>query len=203
MSAPFPNLYTHRKVAESSAKACDICYKPSTSVLITPDKKDFFYVCPIHLKDRYFCSPKIDEDAVKAKREKELADEVEKVKKEYEERQRRKKEKESKGKDKDKDDKDKDDKDKDKDSNDKAGGKEQDGPKDDKDDENRKQKEAKEAKEGAATPQEEEPRVFELKSPFYQQRLQRKRQVEAARRDRERASQPNYFPSVPTDLPGK
>lgn len=39
MSMPFPNIYTHRKVAEASAKACDICYKPSTSVLITPDKK--------------------------------------------------------------------------------------------------------------------------------------------------------------------
>lgn len=39
MSAPFPNVYTHRKVAEASAKACDICYKSSTSVLITPDKK--------------------------------------------------------------------------------------------------------------------------------------------------------------------
>jgi hypothetical protein len=39
MAAPFPNIYTHRKVAESAAKACDTCYKPSTSVLITPDKK--------------------------------------------------------------------------------------------------------------------------------------------------------------------
>lgn len=39
MSAPFPNLYTHRKVAEASAKSCDICYKQTTSVLITTDKK--------------------------------------------------------------------------------------------------------------------------------------------------------------------
>lgn len=39
MSAQFPNLYTHRKVAETSSKACDICYKPTTSVLITHDKK--------------------------------------------------------------------------------------------------------------------------------------------------------------------
>lgn len=39
MSAPFPNIYTHRKVAETAAKSCDICYKPSSSVLITPDKK--------------------------------------------------------------------------------------------------------------------------------------------------------------------
>jgi hypothetical protein len=67
--------------------------------------------------------------------------------------------------------------------------------------------------------EEDEPRVFELKrlvssywlsrpqltssSAFYQQRLQKKRQAEAAKRDRERASQPNYFPSVPNDLPSK
>lgn len=127
MSAPFPNIYNHRKVAEASSKACDICYKMSTSVLITPDKKvrlrflkvsyctdsnmckDFFYVCAIHLKDRYFCTPKIDEEAAKAKREKEMDAEKEKVKKEYEEKQKKKKEKEEEKKKKDKDDK-KDDK---------------------------------------------------------------------------------------------
>ncbi|GJN76428.1 AAA-ATPase vps4-associated protein 1 domain-containing protein [Purpureocillium lilacinum] len=191
MAAAFPNVYTHRKVAEASARACDICYKPSTSVLITPDKKDFFYVCPVHLKDRNFATPKIDEEAVKAKREKELAEETEKLKKEYEERQQRKKDKEAKKKeDKDKDkekDKDKDSKD-DKDKDDKATDKDKDG---------------KEKDEGTSTPQEEEPRVFELKSAFYQQRQLKKRQAEAAKRDRERASQPGYFPSVPTGLPGK
>ncbi|KAK3317376.1 hypothetical protein B0T19DRAFT_434873 [Cercophora scortea] len=35
----FPNTYTHRKVAESSAKSCEICYRPSTSVLVTPENK--------------------------------------------------------------------------------------------------------------------------------------------------------------------
>jgi hypothetical protein len=35
----FPNLYAHRKVAETKAKSCDICYKLSSSVLITPDNK--------------------------------------------------------------------------------------------------------------------------------------------------------------------
>ncbi|KAM0513266.1 hypothetical protein ACHAPE_007918 [Trichoderma viride] len=190
MAAPFANLYTQRKVAEAAAKACDVCYKPSTSVLITADKKDFFYICPVHLKDRNFCSPKIDEDAVKAKREKELAEEKEKLKKEYEEKQRKKKEKEKekeKEKDKDKKDKDKkDDKDKDKDKEKK---------------EDEKENEAEKSA-GDETPKEEdEPRVFELKSVFYQQRLQRKRQAETAKRDRERASQPNYFPSVPTGAP--
>ncbi|KAL6898563.1 DUF1742 domain-containing protein [Trichoderma evansii] len=189
MAAPFANLYTHRKVAEAAAKACDVCYKPSTSVLITPDKKDFFYICPVHLKDRNFCSPKIDEDAVKAKREKELAEETEKLKKEYEEKQRKKKEKEKekeKEKDKEKDKKEKDkakDKDKDKEKKEDKG-------------------EDEEKSTGEETPkEEEEPRVFELKTVFYQQRLQRKRQAENAKRDRERASQPNYFPSVPTGAP--
>ncbi|KAL6852535.1 hypothetical protein ACO1O0_007081 [Amphichorda felina] len=146
MSAPFPNIYTHRKVAETASKACDICYKPSSSVLITPDKKDFFYVCPVHLKDRYFCTPKIDEDALKAKREREMAEELERVKKEYEEKQRKKKEKEEKAKNKDKED-----------DKDKKKGEEE---KEDKD-ENKDGKSPKD--EDKTSAQEEEPRVFELK----------------------------------------
>ncbi|CAM1500432.1 Fc.00g095940.m01.CDS01 [Cosmosporella sp. VM-42] len=148
MSAPFPNIYTHRKVAEAAAKACDICYKPSTSVLITPDKKDFFFICPVHLKDHYFCTAKIDQDALKAKREKELEEEKDRLKKEYEERQRKKKEKEAKKKDKDGDkDKDKD-KDAEKDKDDKDDGKKDEDKDKDKDD---------------SAIEEEEPRVFELK----------------------------------------
>jgi sRNA-binding protein len=65
--------------------------------------QDFFYVCPIHLKDRSFCNPIIDEAAVAARKTKELEEEKERVKKEYEEKQRKKKEKEEKAKDKDKD----------------------------------------------------------------------------------------------------
>ncbi|KFA64622.1 hypothetical protein S40285_03937 [Stachybotrys chlorohalonatus IBT 40285] len=184
MAAAFPNEYTHRKVAEASAKACDICYKSTSSVLITPDKKDFFYVCSVHLKDRYFCTPKIDEEALKAKREKDLAEEKERLKKEYEEKKRKKEEKEAKEKEKEKNkDKDKDDK--------------------KKDDDDKKDDKAEDSKKEDTPPKEEEPRVFELKSTFYQQRLQRKRQAEAAKRDRERASKPDYFPSVPTNLPGK
>ncbi|KAF4965687.1 hypothetical protein FSARC_6527 [Fusarium sarcochroum] len=185
MATTFPNIYAHRKVAETAAKACDICYKSSTSVLITPDKKDFFFVCPVHLKDRYFCTPKIDEDAVKAKREKELEEEKERVKKEYEEKQKKKKEKEAK---KDKDEKEKD------------GDKEKD--KDKKDDDEKKDEDDKK-KEESSPPPEEEPRVFELKTAFYQQRLLKKRQAEAAKVDRERASKPGYFPSVPSDAPSR
>ena len=79
--------------------------------------QDFFYICALHLKDKYFATPKIDEEAAKAKREKELAEETEKLKREYEEKQRKKKDKDAKDKDKGKDKKDKkDDEDKGKES---------------------------------------------------------------------------------------
>jgi len=72
--------------------------------------QDFFYICPSHLKDAGFCTPKIDQAAVEARRKKELDDEVARVKKEYEEKQRKKKEekeKKEKEKEKGKDKKDK------------------------------------------------------------------------------------------------
>lgn len=95
MSAPpFPNIWQHRKVADTAAKSCDICLKPSTSVLVTPEKQDFFYVCLVHLKDTRFCKPLIDEEAIAARKKKEMDAEIERVKKEYEEKQRKKKEKE-------------------------------------------------------------------------------------------------------------
>ncbi|KAG5979367.1 hypothetical protein E4U55_005245 [Claviceps digitariae] len=147
MSAPFPNLYTHRKVAETAAKACDVCYKPSSSVLITADKKDFFYVCPTHLKDTYFCTPKIDEAAIKAKREKALAEETEKLKKEYQERLRKKKEKEEAKKKSEEVDKDKT--------------KNEDAKKDVKPDQKEDGAKADKSLEGEDI--NEEPRVFELK----------------------------------------
>ncbi len=115
----FPNIWHLRRVADTASKACYICYKPSSSVLITPDSKvsinevngiarsvcsinsltisffqDYFYVCPGHLKDPGFGSPIIDEAEVAARKKKEEMDkEVERVKKEYEEKQKRKKEK--------------------------------------------------------------------------------------------------------------
>ncbi|KAJ5281536.1 hypothetical protein N7478_006908 [Penicillium angulare] len=99
------NVYHLRRVADTAAKSCLICYKPSTSVLITPENKDFFYVCPAHLQDRHFCTPIIDTEG-EAKRQKEeaMAKEIENVKKEYEEKQRRKKEKAKDENDKEKDD---------------------------------------------------------------------------------------------------
>ena len=53
MSA-FPNHYHARLVAEKDSKACTLCFKPTTTVLISQNKVDFFYVCPLHLKDEHF-----------------------------------------------------------------------------------------------------------------------------------------------------
>lgn len=33
------NVWHLRRVADTAAKACYVCYKPSSSVLITPDNK--------------------------------------------------------------------------------------------------------------------------------------------------------------------
>lgn len=119
--ASFANIYTHRKVADTASKACEICYRPSTSVLVASENKvghhqslcsclelnlaqDFFYVCPAHLKDKGFCNPVIDEAAVAAKKKKEMDAEIERVKQEFEEKQKKKKEKDSaKDKEKEKD----------------------------------------------------------------------------------------------------
>jgi len=92
------NVWYHRKVADTAQKACMICFKPSSSVLITPDNKDYFYICPAHLKDRNFAVP--TEDEAKAieerKKQEELDREIEQIKKEYEEKLKRKKEKKDK-----------------------------------------------------------------------------------------------------------
>lgn len=57
MSAPpFPNDYQLRLVAESHSKACLVCFKPTTSVLVAANSADFFYICPSHLNDETFSS---------------------------------------------------------------------------------------------------------------------------------------------------
>ncbi|CAI7651616.1 unnamed protein product [Penicillium bialowiezense] len=188
------NVYHVRRVAETSAKACMICYKPSTTVMITPDNKDFFYVCPAHLQDRHFCSPIIDTEG-QAKRLKDdaMAEEIEKVKKEYEEKQRRKKERKASSKDEDEKDKDKDD------TNDKG----KDTPESSKNDE--KERDEKIAsiqkKNGTETKPDDSPRVFSLHKNFYQMRIDRLRNIEMAKRNQERMKNPSLFPSVPTGKP--
>ncbi|KAJ5113394.1 hypothetical protein N7456_001928 [Penicillium angulare] len=178
------NVYHLRRVADTAAKSCLICYKPSTSVLITPDNKDFFYVCPAHLQDRHFCTPIIDtEGETKRQKEEAMAREIEIVKKEYEEKQRRKKDKAKDEKEKEKDDS----KEKDKDtSNSKSDEKER----DDKIDS------IKNA--GTERKTADSPRIFELHKTFYQMRIDRLRGIEMAKRNQERMKSPSLFPSVPT-----
>ncbi|KAK6845332.1 hypothetical protein PG995_015442 [Apiospora arundinis] len=188
-----PNVWHHRKVADSSAKGCDLCYKPTTSVLVTPDKQDHFYICQAHLKEVRFCKPIVDQAAEAAKKQKEKDDAIiAQAKKEYDEKQRKKKEAEKSD--------NKDSKDKDKAKDDKV-------DEEKKDDSKSKDKDQDKA-EPEKSPQDEEPRVFELQRTFYQQRLtkkrqaeERKRQVEMSQRNRERLSNPSFFPAVPKDNP--
>jgi len=177
-----PNIYTHRKVADTASKPCEICYKPSTSVLVAPDNKDFFFACSIHMKDKGFCSPIIDEAAIAAKK-KEMEAEVKRVKQEFDEKQRKKEKEKGKETEKGKDKKDE---------------------KDEKTDEKDREKKSEDKKklgETTATTPDEEARVFALQRTFYQQRLDKKRNAEIAKRNRERLQNPNLFPQVPKGIP--
>ncbi|KIW96755.1 uncharacterized protein Z519_02146 [Cladophialophora bantiana CBS 173.52] len=179
MSLPFPNVYHLRTVAEASSKPCYVCHRPSAKVLITPDNKDFFYVCVSHLSDRGFASPVVDAEAEAAKKKKEWMDkEIEKIKQEYEEKQRKRKAK-KKAKD--------DDKDKRKEEED-----------DDKAEKERDDKiKAIQAGANANDKPEDIPRVYALHKNFYQMRIDRWRNLEVAKRNQQRMKDPNLFPAVP------
>ncbi|CAO2658779.1 Nn.00g065020.m01.CDS01 [Neocucurbitaria sp. VM-36] len=182
------NTWHLRRVADNASKACWICYKPSTSVLITPNNKDFFYTCVGHLSDRGFCQPDADEAAAIAaqKKKEELDREIEAVKKEYDDKQKLKREK-RKGKDKEKE------KDKDVKSTEEAEDKQDEKTKDD------KIKELSKSKELAQN--ELAPRIYHLNKNFYQMRLDKLRNAEIAKRNRERLNNPANFPSVPSGNP--
>ncbi|KAE8310948.1 VPS4-associated protein 1 [Aspergillus transmontanensis] len=186
MSGPFQNIYHLRRVADTAAKACYVCHKPSSSVMITPDNKDFFYVCPVHLKDRHFCSPIVDTEAEeKKKKEEALAKEIEKVKKEYEERQKKKKDK-SKEKKSDEESK----KEEKPSSTDKQEG-------NDEKERDNKIESLKNSAQSTST-SDDGPRIFALHKNFYQMRIDRLRNLEAAKRNRQRLQDPSFFPSVPS-----
>lgn len=193
-------LYHRRQVAESDAKACWICYKPSPTVLITPDNEDWFHICASHLKDRKFATPQdgpTPEELAKKKREEELEKEIEAVKKEYADKQAEKLKKRKKWWDW-------------------SGTKQEDKDKAKKEDENEeKEKEAKvkdlemkrdEASSGGLS--NDGPRVFELHKDFQLMRNQkkreaeqRKRQAEISRRNLETLKTAGAFPQVPSNLP--
>ncbi|MCJ1428409.1 hypothetical protein MMC29_006319 [Sticta canariensis] len=183
------NIWHLRKVAEVSAKPCDICYKPTTSVLITPDKQDYFYVCQTHVKDRGFCTPIVNEFEVAAQKKKEMDHVMEKDQQEYEEKMKKKFEDEdNKEKEKGKDQhKEKDDERKTNHGEDKA-------------EKEKTEKISEVARQAVAPKVEEMPRIYELHKVFYQKRLDRKRNAEMAKRDRDRLNalkNPTLFPSVP------
>ncbi|TID15610.1 DUF1742-domain-containing protein [Venturia nashicola] len=182
------NVWHSRKVADNASKSCWVCFKPTTTVLITPDNKDFFYICVGHLKDRGFCTPDADEATAFAERAKkaEMDKEIEEVKKEYAEKMRKKmekrKEREKTGKNK---------------SENKEGMKRD-------EEEDKKDEAEKEARIKALDKKKDEPkvddgpRIFTLHKNFYQQRLDRIKNAEIAKRNRERLKNPTTFPSVPT-----
>ncbi|KAJ4365276.1 hypothetical protein N0V83_008895 [Neocucurbitaria cava] len=184
------NTWHLRRVADNAAKACWVCYKPSTSVLITPNNKDFFYICVGHLSDKGFCQPDADEAAAitAQKKKEELDREIDSVKKEYEEKQKLKREK-RKGKDKEKDKKkEKEAKDKEEDE--------------DKQDEKAKDDKIKELSKSKEFAQDElAARIYHLNKNFYQMRLDKLRNAEIAKRNRERLNNPANFPSVPSGNP--
>ncbi|MCJ1336801.1 hypothetical protein MMC09_002079 [Bachmanniomyces sp. S44760] len=178
------NVYHLRKVADASSKPCLICYKQSSSVLITPDNKDYFYVCPSHLKDKAFCSPIVDEAAAAAKKKQEALDEeIELVKKEYEEKLKSKRSKKKKDKEKEKD--------------------KDDGKKKEEDEEKKAEKERDDkiesltSKDSVTSSKIETPRIYALNKQFYQMRNERYRNAEVAKRNQQRLKSPNAFPSVP------
>ncbi|KAB8270012.1 AAA-ATPase Vps4-associated protein 1-domain-containing protein [Aspergillus flavus] len=210
MSGPFQNIYHLRRVADTAAKACYVCHKPSSSVMITPDNKDFFYVCPIHLKDRHFCSPIVDTEAEeKKKKEEALAKEIEKVKKEYEERQKKKKDK-SKEKKPDEESK-KEEKSSNTDKQEGNDEKERDdkvytlpyptspahSPSGHPDAQTLNIESLKKSAQSTST-SDDGPRIFALHKNFYQMRIDRLRNLEAAKRNRQRLQDPSFFPSVPS-----
>jgi len=161
-------------------------------VLLNPHNKDFFYICLIHLKDGSFCTPIVDTEKEAAKeREEAIAREIEKVKNEYEQKQR-KKEKEQNNKQKDKENKKGEEKDRD------QGGPEE--KKDDAEPTNNDQKEKNDTvKSAVSEPKaDDSPRIFALHKTFYQMRIDRIRNIEIARRNRERLKNSAAFPSVPT-----
>ena len=93
------NRYHRRRVAESASKPCLVCYKSSSTVLITPDNADFFFTCAGHLDDKGFAEPvqEVEPSSSEKNFTEDLEKEIELVKKEHEEKVKRRKEK-SKGK---------------------------------------------------------------------------------------------------------
>jgi len=75
-----------------TAKACSVCFKPTTTVLATINTVDFVYTCPGHLIDPGFATLVKDEE--KSASSDVSPEEIAKVKAEWEKNQKAKKERE-------------------------------------------------------------------------------------------------------------
>ncbi|RKF64690.1 UPF0589 protein C32H8.01c [Golovinomyces cichoracearum] len=177
MASPFPNLYTHRQVASTAAKPCEICSKPSTSVLLASGNKDFFYVCSVHLKDKGFCRPFQKQNSVTAQKNQALNNEILRLKLEYDQKKDKKqtedrKEQETKEKITEKIDL-----------------------------KGTEQKSTDKKKDLSSVSSVEETKDFVLLDIFYQQRINKKRHIEILKQRNERLLNPNLFPEVPKNTP--
>ena len=189
------NLYHKRLAAKSSS--CTICFSPTTTVLTTPDSRDWFYVCPSHLKNSNYATPVDDASTSKDApiTDEELQKEIEAVKKEYAEKlkKRSKKKKDGKKKEEKKDGK------KVKDDDD-------DGllDQDDKNDEEERdvkirslEEKQKEAKEKEKKDGEEGPRIFTLNRQTFNSRVAKLQAAAMAKKRQEQFKNPGFFPAVP------
>jgi len=93
----FQNLYYKRSVG--TAKPCNVCHRPTTTVLSTLNTTDFIYTCIGHLSDPGFASEVKETSESPAV----SAEEIAKVKEEWEKKEKEKREaKKEKQKDKEK-----------------------------------------------------------------------------------------------------
>ena len=83
--------YSDARQTAGTAKACYVCYKPTTMVLATINTVDFLYTCPGHLSDQGFASLVSTSNVSKVDIS---AEEIAKVKVEWEEKEKKWKEKE-------------------------------------------------------------------------------------------------------------
>jgi len=87
---PFQNVYYKRQVA--TAKACFVCYRPTTTVLATLNATDFIYTCDSHLADTGFATRIVVADTTQQppSAPKASPEEIQKVKEEWDARQKAK-----------------------------------------------------------------------------------------------------------------
>lgn len=179
MSLPFPNIFHLRRVADTSSRACTVCFKPTSAVLVSEDgKADFFYICDAHLTDPSFATPQLDPKVEEAKRRQEAMDvEIADLKKKWDEYQKKKAKKSKDKKDEDKDTK--------------KAEKEEDSPLTDL---NSLESKKEEDQKLIST----KPRVFVLNRDIYNMRLGHWRSAQRSKQTQKMLQNPMIFPKVPT-----